>query len=160
MLVLMRDRHLERSNKPSSLVMMMLRDLREGKPIKEFLRCHCLQLHRACEAQDAGSALTWTEALLSCEGVPVLEVVCETRRVEAVPLGCALHISLVSQLAPCVAQPEEPGYAPAIGSKAPSSSTGFLKHFSSKSLARGSVDLLMPSPPVHQLCFSRLARRF
>ena len=28
-------RHLERSNKPSSLVMMMLRDLREGKPIKE-----------------------------------------------------------------------------------------------------------------------------
>lgn len=28
-------KHLERSNKPSSLVMMMLRDLREGKPIKE-----------------------------------------------------------------------------------------------------------------------------
>ncbi|CAE7595741.1 unnamed protein product [Symbiodinium natans] len=29
------QKHLERSNKPSSLVMMMLRDLREGKPIKE-----------------------------------------------------------------------------------------------------------------------------
>jgi len=28
-------KHLERSNKPSSLVMMMLRDLREGKPIKD-----------------------------------------------------------------------------------------------------------------------------
>ena len=31
-------RHLERSNKPSSLVMMMLRDLREGKPVKERSR--------------------------------------------------------------------------------------------------------------------------
>mmetsp|Transcript_39766 Transcript_39766/g.91987 ORF Transcript_39766/g.91987 Transcript_39766/m.91987 type:complete len:407 (-) Transcript_39766:122-1342(-) len=29
------QKHLERSNKPSSLVMMMLRDLRDGKPIKE-----------------------------------------------------------------------------------------------------------------------------
>lgn len=28
-------RHLERSNKPSSLMMMLLRDLREGKPVKE-----------------------------------------------------------------------------------------------------------------------------
>merc|ERR1719251_837196 len=28
-------KHLERSNKPSSLMMMMLRDVREGKPIKE-----------------------------------------------------------------------------------------------------------------------------
>merc|ERR1719245_2529620 len=28
-------KHLERSNKPSSLVMMMLRDLRDGKPVKE-----------------------------------------------------------------------------------------------------------------------------
>merc|ERR1719436_1134576 len=28
-------KHLERSNKPSSLMMMMLRDLRDGKPIKE-----------------------------------------------------------------------------------------------------------------------------
>lgn len=28
-------KHLERSNKPSSLVMMMLRDLREGKPVKD-----------------------------------------------------------------------------------------------------------------------------
>ena len=30
-------RHLERSNKPSSLMMMMLRDLREGKPVKAQL---------------------------------------------------------------------------------------------------------------------------
>merc|ERR1740123_2897816 len=29
------SRHLERSNKPSSLLMMMLRDLREGRPVKE-----------------------------------------------------------------------------------------------------------------------------
>jgi len=29
------EKHLERSNKPSSLVMMMLRDLREGKPVKD-----------------------------------------------------------------------------------------------------------------------------
>merc|ERR1719238_615837 len=28
-------KHLERSNKPSSLMMMMLRDLRDGKPVKE-----------------------------------------------------------------------------------------------------------------------------
>merc|ERR1712087_256875 len=28
-------KHLERSNKPSSLVMMMLKDLREGKPLKD-----------------------------------------------------------------------------------------------------------------------------
>jgi len=28
-------KHLERSNKPSSLMMMLLRDLREGKPVKE-----------------------------------------------------------------------------------------------------------------------------
>lgn len=28
-------KHLERSNKPSSLMMMMLKDLREGKPVKE-----------------------------------------------------------------------------------------------------------------------------
>merc|ERR1719251_865547 len=28
-------KHLERSNKPSSLMMMMLRDLRDGKPIKD-----------------------------------------------------------------------------------------------------------------------------
>merc|ERR1740130_735520 len=28
-------KHLERSNKPSSLVMMMLKDLRDGKPVKE-----------------------------------------------------------------------------------------------------------------------------
>merc|ERR1719499_2819037 len=28
-------KHLERSNKPSSLMMMMLRDLREGKPVKD-----------------------------------------------------------------------------------------------------------------------------
>merc|ERR1719436_2369067 len=28
-------KHLERSNKPSSLIMMMLRDLRDGKPVKE-----------------------------------------------------------------------------------------------------------------------------
>jgi len=28
-------KHLERSNKPSSLVMMMLRDLRDGKPVKD-----------------------------------------------------------------------------------------------------------------------------
>merc|ERR1719499_2857727 len=28
-------KHLERSNKPSSLVMMLLRDLRDGKPVKE-----------------------------------------------------------------------------------------------------------------------------
>merc|ERR1740123_2137723 len=29
------SKHLERSNKPSSLMMMMLRDLREGRPVKE-----------------------------------------------------------------------------------------------------------------------------
>lgn len=29
------SKHLERSNKPSSLMMMMLRDLRDGKPVKE-----------------------------------------------------------------------------------------------------------------------------
>jgi len=29
------ERHMERSNKPSSLMMMMLKDLRDGKPIKE-----------------------------------------------------------------------------------------------------------------------------
>lgn len=29
------SKHLERSNKPSSLMMMLLRDLREGKPVKE-----------------------------------------------------------------------------------------------------------------------------
>ncbi|CAK9097341.1 unnamed protein product [Durusdinium trenchii] len=29
------SKHLERSNKPSSLVMMMLRDLRDGKPVKD-----------------------------------------------------------------------------------------------------------------------------
>merc|ERR1712107_363567 len=29
------SKHLERSNKPSSLMMMMLRDMREGKPMKE-----------------------------------------------------------------------------------------------------------------------------
>merc|ERR1719454_737916 len=28
-------KHLERSNKPSSLMMMLLRDLRDGKPVKE-----------------------------------------------------------------------------------------------------------------------------
>merc|ERR1719411_1046322 len=28
-------KHLERSNKPSSLMMMMLRDLRDGKPVKD-----------------------------------------------------------------------------------------------------------------------------
>merc|ERR1712060_916108 len=28
-------KHLERSNKPSSLIMMMLKDLREGKPLKD-----------------------------------------------------------------------------------------------------------------------------
>merc|ERR1719291_1111242 len=28
-------KHLERSNKPSSLMMMLLRDLREGKPVKD-----------------------------------------------------------------------------------------------------------------------------
>merc|ERR1712113_504326 len=28
-------KHLERSNKPSSLMMMMLKDLREGRPVKE-----------------------------------------------------------------------------------------------------------------------------
>ncbi|CAK9040087.1 2'-phosphotransferase [Durusdinium trenchii] len=35
-------RHLERSNKPSSLVMMMLRDLRDGKPVKARSMCRRL----------------------------------------------------------------------------------------------------------------------
>ncbi|CAE7716302.1 unnamed protein product [Symbiodinium sp. CCMP2456] len=47
------QKHLERSNKPSSLVMMMLRDLREGKPIKE------LQEGRRVESQ----------GLLSCRSL-------------------------------------------------------------------------------------------
>merc|ERR1712217_649504 len=29
------EKHMERSNKPSSLIMMMLKDLREGKPVEE-----------------------------------------------------------------------------------------------------------------------------